>query len=106
MNQRSRDDKSWTFLTNHGHVLMCLSEDSEIRLRDVAERIGITERAVHKIVTDLEDAGIIQRHREGRRNRYTIHGDEPLRHPLEQHCTVEQLIHLVVNHPGKQADEP
>jgi DNA-binding MarR family transcriptional regulator len=104
MNKKSRDEKSWTFLTNHGHVLMCLSEDSEIRLLDVAERIGITERAAHKIVSDLEEAGIIKRHREGRRNRYTIHGDEPLRHPLEEHCTVGQLIHLVINHPKKPMD--
>lgn len=93
MNSLAGND--WTFLTNHGHVLMCLSTDSGMRLRDVAERIGITERAVHKLVGDLEAAGIVERHREGRRNHYTIHGDQPLRHPLEAHCSVSQLIGLV-----------
>ena len=95
MNQNAGNDSGWTFLTNHGHVLMCLSRDSDMRLRDVAERIGITERAVHKIVSDLETAGIIERHREGRRNHYTVHGNLPLRHPLESHCTVGQLVNLV-----------
>ena len=85
----------WTFLTNHGHVLMCLSRDSGIRLRDMAEKIGITERAVHKIITDLEEAAIIKKERVGRRNHYSINGSKPLRHPLEDHCTVEQLITLI-----------
>jgi DNA-binding Lrp family transcriptional regulator len=75
--------------------LVCLSQDSEIRLRDMADAIGITERAVYKIITDLESGGVIQRHREGRRNHYTINREAALRHPLESHCTVGQLIDLV-----------
>ena len=89
---------SWTFLTNHGHVLMCLSRNNSLRLRDMAQLIGITERAVHKIVTDLEAAGIIKRHRKGRCNEYEINADCHMRHPLESHCTVGELLDLVTNH--------
>lgn len=85
----------WTFLTNHSHVLICLAEDPEMRLRDVAERVGITERAVFRIVAELEEAGILTRHREGRRNQYEVHGEQPLRHPIEQHRTVGDLLGLV-----------
>ena len=85
----------WTFLTNHSHVLICLAEDPEMRLRDVAERVGITERAVFRIVADLEEAGVITRHREGRRNQYEVHGGQPLRHVIEQHRTVGDLLGLV-----------
>ncbi len=85
----------WTFLTNHSHVLLCLTEDSEMRLRDVAERVGITERAVFRIIADLEEAGVITRHREGRRNQYEVHGNQPLRHPVEKHRTVGDLLGLL-----------
>ena len=87
----------WTFLTNHAHVLVCLAADPEARLRDVAERVGITERAVQGIVADLEAAGVVTRVRAGRRNHYTIHGERPLRHPLESHRTVGALLKLVAN---------
>ncbi len=85
----------WTFLTNHGHVLICLAADSDLRLRDVAERVGITERAVQRIVTDLEDGGYIERVKEGRRNHYKINASMPLRHPVEEHCQVDDLIKMV-----------
>jgi len=86
---------SWTFLTNHGHVLLCLARDPETRLRDVAVAVGVTERAVQRIVADLEQAGYLARRREGRRNRYEIHADQPLRHPIESHQAVRSLILLV-----------
>lgn len=85
----------WTFLSNHLHVLFCLSEEPDVRLRDVAERVGITERAVQRIVSELEFAGIITREKEGRRNHYEIHGEVALRHPLEAHHTVGELIALL-----------
>ncbi len=85
----------WTFLSNHAHVLLCLSEDPESRMRDVAARVGITERAVHRIVDDLEEAGYLTRRREGRCNRYDLHLDAPLRHPIERHHTVASLVRLV-----------
>ena len=83
---------TWTFLSNHAHVLICLAEDPDLRLRDVAERVGITERAVQAIVTDLEAGGAITRIREGRRNHYEIHDDVQLRHPIESHCTLRDLL--------------
>lgn len=86
----------WTFLSNHTHVLVCLTEDPAARLRDVAAAVGITERAVQRIIGELEDFGVLQRHREGRRNRYTINPDLPLRHPVEAHCTVGELMRLVL----------
>ena len=86
---------SWTYLSNHAHVLICVAENSDARLRDVAERVGITERAVQSIVTDLEEAGAITRVREGRRNRYEVHADAKLRHPVEAGCTLEDLLGLM-----------
>ena len=85
---------TWTFLSNHGHVLICLAKQADARLRDVAELVGITERAVQSIVTDLEETGAITRIREGRRNRYEIHLDVPLRHPVEEPCTIRDLLVL------------
>ena len=86
---------NWTFLTNHARVLFCLAEDPDLRLREAAERIGITERAVQRIVTDLEAAGVLTRSRAGRRNRYEINPFERLRHPNEAHFTVGDLLTLV-----------
>ena len=85
----------WTFLTNHSHVLICLHRDPQMRLRDVAEEVGITERAVQRIVQDLEEAGVLKRHRSGRRNVYQINMKCRLRHPVEGHCRVGDLLEMV-----------
>ena len=85
----------WTFLTNHSHVLICIVEDTSARTRDIAARVGITERAVQRIVTELCDAGYVSKVRQGRRNRYTVHLDRPLRHPVEGHCMVSELLETV-----------
>jgi len=90
----------WTFLTNHAHVLFCLAQDPEIRLRDVADQVGITERAVQRIVTELETAGYITRQRNGRRNSYVVHQHNFLRHPIESHRSVADLLALIL-----QADQ-
>ncbi|MEO0650739.1 MAG: winged helix-turn-helix domain-containing protein [Planctomycetota bacterium] len=87
--------RPWTFLSNHAHVLICMATDPDARLRDVAERVGITERAVHNILGDLEREGLVTRERRGRRNHYTLDLDQPLRHPLESHRSVRELIQLV-----------
>lgn len=84
----------WTFLTNHSHVLICLSRDPEQRLRDVADQIGITERSVQKIVQDLVDGGVLLKERVGRRNQYRIRGSRHLRHQVEGHCKVADLIEM------------
>ncbi|MFN0055783.1 MAG: helix-turn-helix transcriptional regulator [Planctomycetales bacterium] len=85
----------WTFLTNHAHVLILLSRDPSLILREVALRIGITERAVQRLVAELEEEGYIQRERVGRQNHYRILADKPLRHPIEEHRTVGDLLTLV-----------
>jgi len=85
----------WTFLTNHGHVLICLAREPEMRLRDVALQVAITERAVQRIVADLEEARVITRRRDGRRNAYEINFAAPLRHDLEAHRTIRDLLDLV-----------
>jgi hypothetical protein len=89
----------WTFLTNHAHVLICLSQDPELRLRDVASRVGITERAVQRIVSELEEAGYLTRDRTGRRNVYDLHLDRPLRHPIESHRSAASLVGLIERAP-------
>ena len=86
----------WTFLTNHSHVLVCLAQDPEARLRDVADAVGVTERAVQRIVADLESGGVLTRRRDGRRNQYSLHLDQPLRHSLESHRTLRDLLHGVL----------
>ena len=82
----------WTFLTNHSHVLICLHRDPALRTRDIAERVGITERAVQRIVAELEAAGVLTRQKVGRRNTYALHTDRPLRHPVESGHTVAELL--------------
>jgi predicted ArsR family transcriptional regulator len=86
----------WTFLSNHSHVLLSIAVEPEIRLRDVAKRVGITERAVQRIVSDLEEGGYLTRERTGRRNSYRVHADRPLRHPIESHRHVDALLALVL----------
>ena len=86
----------WTFFSNHAHVLICLYQDSEMVLRDIASRVGITERAVQRIVQDLEDAGFVKRERVGRRNHYQVRHNMPLRHPIEEHCTVDMLFDVIL----------
>ena len=86
---------TWTFLSNHSHVLICLAGNPDLRLRDLAERVGITERAVQNILQDLEAADVITRERVGRRNHYEVHPDVPLRHPVERHCRVSDLLEMV-----------
>ena len=84
----------WTFLTNHSHVLVCLQMDPFMRAGDIARLVGITERSVQRIVTELSEYGVLVREREGRRNRYSINVSKPLRHPLEHHRAVAELLAL------------
>ena len=87
----------WTFLTNHGHVLVCIAGDPGIRGRDIAARVGITERAAQAIVADLVAESYVKRTRVGRRNHYEINKDRPLRHPVEQPHSVGELLDLVAD---------
>jgi len=90
---------NWTLFSNHGHVLFCLARNSEARLRDVATDVGITERAVQKIVRDLQDGGMISVTKSGRRNCYRIHKKQTLRHELEAECKLRDLIRVVNQGP-------
>jgi hypothetical protein len=83
---------SWTFLTNHTHVLLCLFRNPDERLRDVAVAVGITERMVQRIVSELAEAGYLQISKEGRRNHYRVNSRLRLRHPLESHHTIGELL--------------
>ena len=82
----------WTFLTNHAHTLICIARDPGLRLRDVAERVGVTERAAQRIVSDLVDAGYLERRRDGRRNTYRVRADRPLRHPVEHGHDIGEIL--------------
>lgn len=93
--RRVRLMAEWTFLTNHAHALICITRDPGIRLRDVAARVGVTERAAQRIVSDLVDAGYLDRHREGRRNAYRVRADRPLRHPVERGHQVGELLQVL-----------
>ena len=96
MSDNQENSRPWTFLSNYAHVLVCLAEDPAARIRDVAERVGITERAATRIIKHLEEASVLTKQREGRRNRYRINLDKPLRHPLEAHGTVGSLLTMLL----------
>lgn len=87
----------WTFLSNHTHVLICIVKDSTVRMRDLADEVGITERAIQRIVADLRDAGYISLERKGRRNHYLVHTERPMRHPVESHCLVSELLEPILS---------
>ena len=91
----------WTFLTNHGHAIVMLARDPEARIRDLAQGIGITERAAQRIVSDLVEAGYLTREKVGRRNRYSIDPSVPLRHPLEREHGVGDLLKAVAERPRR-----
>ena len=101
----SDSSPQWTYLSNHAHVLVCLARDPELRLRDVARLVGLTERGVSRILSELENSGILEKERVGRRNRYKLHLDTPLRHPLEKHATVADLMGLVALTPVAKSSE-
>ena len=88
--------RTWTFLSNYAHVLLCLAENPDARLRDVADRVGITERTAFRLIGELEEAGVLERARQGRRNHYVINTDAHLRHAIEEHCTVGELLETIL----------
>jgi hypothetical protein len=90
----------WTFLTNHAQVLVCIAHDPGIRLRDIGERVGITERAAHRIVVELANAGYISRTRNGRRNHYTINAHFPLPDPVARQQNIGELLAILAEPSG------
>ena len=95
-NGKNTHDSSWTFLTNHSHVLVCLAKKSSMRMRDIANEVGITERAVQHIISDLDEAGYIDRVKDGRCNVYQVHLDKNLRHPIEAHRKIAGLVSFII----------
>jgi hypothetical protein len=91
----SNDHHGWRFVTNHAHVLEAIARDPTVRLRDIAQIVGITERTAAQIVNDLAEAGYLTKIRDGRRNHYQVHEDLPLRHPQHRHHTVGELIRFL-----------
>jgi len=87
---------TWTFLSNHAHVLLCIARNPEITMKSISELVGITERAVQRIVADLVQQEYLKRSKDGRRNRYTISAQKPLRHPIEAHRNVDCILELVL----------
>ena len=95
MSARKTTSSSWTFLTNHAHILMCLAKSPSERIRDLAVKVEITERAVQRIIVELETEGYLEHIREGRRNLYKVLSRKPLRHDVEKHRKVNDLIKLI-----------
>ncbi len=83
---------SWTFLTNHGHVLVCIAHNSDVRIAEIADLVGIGERAAHRIVCDLVQGGYVVRKKDGRRNTYAVNYDQSLRHPLESAHSIGEIF--------------
>jgi predicted transcriptional regulator len=104
--QGSTGSADWDFLTNHAHVLTCVAHDPGIRLRDIAAAVGITERAAHKILSDLVDAGYVLRERRGPRNRYQVVPELPLRHPLVREQEVGELLEPLLRSGGPATARP
>lgn len=97
---------SWTFLTNHAQVLLCISRDTEIRLRDIAARLGITERSAYAIVIDLAEAGYVVKRKDGRRNRYQIQAHLPLPEPGSRERTVGEMLALLAGTDTQETEQP
>jgi predicted ArsR family transcriptional regulator len=94
------DPKPWRFVTNHTQVLLCISRDGDVRLRDVAETVGITERAAQRILADLVEAGFVERKRVGRRNHYSIDRSAKMRHPAQMDQEIGDLLDLLSSTEG------
>ena len=93
----------WDFLTNHAHVLVCVARDPGIRLRDIATAVGITERAAHRILSELVDEGYVVRERQGRRNRYQVKTKLPLPHPLAEEREVGDLLEVLISSTASES---
>lgn len=99
MIEKSEQTHKWTFLTNHAHVIVCLSMDPSMRMRDIADCVGITERAVQKIIADLTHEGYLEIDRRGRCNSYRLNSGLHLRHPIESGHTIGELLKLLIKGP-------
>jgi DNA-binding MarR family transcriptional regulator len=97
----TKDQKSWTFVTSHTRVLLCIAGDPEVRMRDVAATVGITERAAQRILADLVEAGYVERTRVGRRNHYKINENMTMRHTSQDGHEIGELLDLLKFEPHR-----
>ena len=88
---------AWTFLTNHGQVLLCIARDPAARIRDIAEAVGITERAAQRIIAELIAGGYVEVRRVGRRNEYRINENAPMRHPLARERGIGEILAVLAD---------
>jgi DNA-binding MarR family transcriptional regulator len=95
------ESNSWHFLTNHAQVLLCIENDLDARMRDIAETVGVTERAAQRITNDLVEAGYLTRERIGRRNRYRINRQAHMRHPAQREHLIGELLGLLSSEEGR-----
>lgn len=100
----STAEPDWTFFSHYAHVLICLAENPGCRLRDVAEKVGVTERTAMRLIDRLDNAGVVTRIRQGRRNYYKIDTSEPLLHPIEARCSVEKLLKVALQPDTKEKE--
>lgn len=98
-------DNEWTFFSNYAHVLVCLAQNPHALLREVADRVGVTERTAMRLINQLDEAGILDRVKQGRRNVYKIRTSMHLRHPLEAHCTIEELLTMILRSDGESTTD-
>ena len=96
-------ESDWTFFSNYAHVLVCLAQNPDALLREIADRVGVTERTAMRLINRLDEAGILSRVKQGRRNYYQINTGEHLRHPLEAHCTIDELLRMIFDNVDKLA---
>jgi len=96
----------WNFFSNYAHVLVCLADNPHARLRDVADRVDVTERTALRLITELEEADILKRTKQERRNSYFINSNAHLRHPLESHCTVGEFLATILEEPAAPSAIP
>lgn len=92
---------SWTFLTNHAHVLVCIARDPGVRVREIAQRVEVTERAAQRIVSELVDEGYVERRREGRRNSYSVKARRPMRHPMDSDLAIGEILTVLARPESK-----
>lgn len=101
VNPRRGRPPAWTFLTNHGHALVCIAHNSDVRISEIADLVGIGERAAHRIVCDLVSGGYVVRRKDGRRNTYSVNYDQSLRHPLESAHSIGEIFRVLTAKPRR-----
>jgi DNA-binding MarR family transcriptional regulator len=97
-------EDEWSFFSNYAHVLVCLAQNPQALLREVADKVGVTERTAMRLINQLARAGIVERVKQGRRNYYQLVTSEHLQHPLEAHCTIEELLEPILRSGDPTAD--